>query len=110
MIFDNYGRSIPRRLVIECRDQAVIDAFVAHQGVDDPMSTEDHHYAADWDAGTVVLSLVPSHGMTWGVWRAGIMGLGQMWSEFKAVEMIFTLRRSGEDLVLGSGYLAYSRV
>lgn len=110
MIFDSYGRSIPRRPVIECRNQAVIDAFVAHQGVDDAMSSEDHHYAADWDAGTVVLSLVPGHGMTWGVWRAGIMGLGDMWNDFKAVEMIFSLRRAGEDLVLGSGYLAFSSV
>ena len=110
MTFLNYGRPVSRSPVLFCRDHAIIDAFIVHEDeVDTPMGREDHNYGADWAAGTVVLSLTPSPRMTWGVWRAAVTGLGEFWDDFRTVEMMYWVRRSGEDVMLGTGYLALLR-
>ena len=109
MTFSNYGRPIPHGPVMECRMQALSDAFAEHGGaqLDTLMGTGDHRYREDVDTGTVVLSLTPSARMTWRDWRAGLMGVGFFVGSYETVEFIFSMRRLGEQPVIGLGYLAY---
>lgn len=69
------------------------------------MGLEEHKYSVGFLLGPVVLSVSPAPGMTWGVWRAGIIGLNRIVGDYETVEMTFVVRRRGEEAVLGLGYL-----
>lgn len=73
MTFSNYGRNILRAAVLACRDRAIDDAFIMHQGQENTqMGLEEHRYSVAFFIGRVVLSVSPAPGMTWGVWMAGL--------------------------------------
>ena len=107
MTFSNYGHRIPREPVEGCRVEAVAEAFTTHQHAQ--MGTADRRYRMDVDTGTVVLSLAPSPRMTWSDWKAGLMGVNTFVGSYQTVEFLFSMRRLGENRMLGLGYLAYSR-
>ena len=87
------------------------DAFIVHRGqINTQMSLEEHQYRVDCFTGTVVLSVSPAPGMTWGVWMAGVMGLNGVMKNFETVEMTFVVRRRGEEALLALGHLAYWEV
>lgn len=106
MIFSNWGHSIPREPVERCRVEAVADAFELHREAQ--MGTADRRYREDVATGTVVLSLAPSPRMTWSDWKAGLMGVNSFVGSYQTVEFLFSIRRLGEETMLGLGYLAYS--
>ena len=111
MIFTNYGRYVPRSAALTCRDRALDNAFRTHGGqINTQMGLEEHQYRVDSYKGTVVLSLSPAPGMTWGCWMAEMIGLASFWSDYETMEMIFVVRRRGEEAVLALGHLVYVRI
>ena len=110
MIFYNYGHGIPRDPVLYSFMQALRDAFAAHRTQGNiHMGTADHQYRSNTDVGDVVLSLAPSRSMTWRDWRVGLIGLNYLVHAYDTVEFMFSMKKRGEDIVIGLGYLAYTR-
>ena len=75
MTLSDHGRYISRAPVLNCRNRAVDDVFMTHQGqINNPVGMEESQYGIDCDTGTVILSVSPSSSMTWGMWVARVMG------------------------------------
>ena len=73
------------------------------------MGTVERQYRVDTHVGTVVLSLLPSPGMMWADWKAGVIGFNHFVGNFETVEVLFSVKKRGEPRLLAWGYLAYMK-